>query len=87
MFPRVHPDRAKEALRLGVLAVLKYPVPAAELRATVLQALEQCEPRPVEVPAPPAASPPGMVHPTRPLIAPPTDRPMEPGEPCRPKPR
>jgi two-component system response regulator HydG len=27
------------------MAVLKYPVPAAELRAAVLQALEQCEPR------------------------------------------
>ncbi|WP_165227301.1 sigma-54-dependent transcriptional regulator [Aquisphaera insulae] len=46
MFPRAHPDRAKEALRLGAMAVLKYPVPAAELRAAVLQALEQCEPRP-----------------------------------------
>src|ERR1700740_3477435 len=26
------PERAKEALRLGALAVLKYPVPATELR-------------------------------------------------------
>ena len=43
LFPRLHPDRAKEALRLGAMAVLKYPVPAAELRAAVLQALEQCE--------------------------------------------
>ena len=40
MFPRLHADRAKEALRLGAMAVLKYPVPAAELRAAVLQALE-----------------------------------------------
>ncbi len=40
LFPRHHPERAKEALRLGAMAVLKYPVPAAELRATVLQALE-----------------------------------------------
>ena len=45
LFPRLHPDRAKEALRLGAMAVLKYPVPAAELRAAVLQALEQCEAR------------------------------------------
>src|SRR5439155_8039380 len=45
LFPRLHPERAKEALRLGAMAVLKYPVPAAELRAAVLQALEQCEPR------------------------------------------
>ena len=51
MFPRVHPERAKEALRLGAMAVLKYPVPAAELRAAVLQALEQCESRPTEAPA------------------------------------
>jgi two-component system, NtrC family, response regulator HydG len=45
LFPRLHPERAKEALRLGAMAVLKYPVPAAELRAAVLQALEQCESR------------------------------------------
>ncbi|MGC8641813.1 MAG: sigma-54-dependent transcriptional regulator [Isosphaeraceae bacterium] len=51
MFPRVHPERAKEALRLGALAVLKYPVPAAELRAAVLQALEQCATEPVEAAA------------------------------------
>ncbi len=43
LFPRLHPERAKEALRLGAMAVLKYPVPAAELRAAVLQALERCE--------------------------------------------
>ncbi len=48
LFPRLHPERAKEALRLGAMAVLKYPVPAAELRAAVLQALEQCETRPGE---------------------------------------
>ena len=36
LFPRLHPERAKEALRLGAMAVLKYPVPAAELRAAVL---------------------------------------------------
>ncbi len=48
MFARVHPERAKEALRLGAMAVLKYPVPAAELRAAVLQALEQCETAPID---------------------------------------
>ena len=56
LFPRLHPDRAKEALRLGAMAVLKYPVPAAELRAAVLQALEQCEARHGE-PAHATASP------------------------------
>ena len=55
LFPRLHPERAKEALRLGAMAVLKYPVPAAELRAAVLQALERCEARQVD-PAPAAAS-------------------------------
>ena len=48
LFPRLHPERAKEALRLGAMAVLKYPVPAAELRAAVLQALELCEARAAE---------------------------------------
>ena len=48
LFPRLHPERAKEALRLGAMAVLKYPVPAAELRAAVLQALERCETRHTE---------------------------------------
>jgi two-component system response regulator HydG len=46
LFPRLDPQRAGEALRLGAMAVLRYPVPAAELRAAVLQALEQCAPRP-----------------------------------------
>src|SRR5262249_13650014 len=32
LFPRLHPARAKEALRLGAMAVLRYPLPAAELR-------------------------------------------------------
>ena len=54
LFPRLHPERAKEALRLGAMAVLKYPVPAAELRAAVLQALELSEARASE----PAAAPP-----------------------------
>ncbi len=48
LFPRVDPGRAKEALRLGAIAVLNYPVPAAELRAAVLQALEQPELRQAE---------------------------------------
>ena len=48
LFPRLHPERAKEALRMGAMAVLKYPVPAAELRAAVLQALERCEARSVD---------------------------------------
>src|SRR6516225_759050 len=59
LFPRLHPERAKEALRLGAMAVLKYPVPAAELRAAVLQALEQCEARPRESASGPTASGPG----------------------------
>jgi two-component system response regulator HydG len=46
LFRRLHPERAKEALRRGATAVLRYPVPAAELRAAVLQALQQRAPRP-----------------------------------------
>jgi DNA-binding NtrC family response regulator len=46
LFPRLHPERAKEALRRGATAVLRYPVPAAELRAAVVQALQECAPRP-----------------------------------------
>ncbi len=45
LFPRLHPDRAREALKLGAAAVLKYPVPAGELRAAVLQAALLCESR------------------------------------------
>ncbi len=58
LFPRLHPERAKEALRLGAMAVLKYPVPAAELRAAVLQALERCEARAIRAGAAPLAAAP-----------------------------
>src|SRR6516165_3451942 len=37
LFPRLDPQRAREALRLGAMAVLRYPVPAADLRAAVVQ--------------------------------------------------
>jgi len=57
LFPRLHPERAKEALRSGAMAVLKYPVPAAELRAAVLQALERSEARSAEPAGSAAASP------------------------------
>jgi two-component system response regulator HydG len=56
LFPRLHPERGKEALRLGAMAVLKYPVPASELRAAVLQALELCEARGTETGNPAAPS-------------------------------
>jgi two-component system response regulator HydG len=56
LFPRLHAERAKEALRLGAMAVLKYPVPAAELRAAVLQALELCEARASESVSPAASA-------------------------------
>jgi two-component system response regulator HydG len=66
MFPRVHPERAREALRMGAMAVLKYPVPAAELRAAVLQALEQCESHPEEPPSPAPLGLAGGTTPARP---------------------
>src|SRR4051812_41587982 len=39
LFSSPMPERVKEAVRLGALAVLRYPVPANELRAAVMQAL------------------------------------------------
>ncbi len=85
LFPRLHPERAKEALRMGAMAVLKYPVPAAELRAAVLQALERCEARTVDPVSPspqalipgvakaqassPAAAIDGAPAPPRPFVA------------------
>lgn len=39
LFASANLDRAREALRMGALTVLKYPVPATELRAAVTQAL------------------------------------------------
>ena len=39
LFPSPHPERTREALRSGALSVLRYPVPATELRAAVSQAL------------------------------------------------
>ena len=41
LFPSAHPERAREATRLGATAVLKFPMPATELRAAVTQACEQ----------------------------------------------
>ena len=32
-FPGPHPERAREALRMGATTVLKFPMPATELRA------------------------------------------------------
>src|SRR5262249_45653425 len=52
LFPGSYPERTKEALRLGALAVLKYPVPATELRAAGTQALG---PLGAPVPAPATA--------------------------------
>lgn len=61
LFSQAHPERTKEAARLGATAILKYPVPAAELRATVMQGLESCEGHhripaasqaPIELPSP-----------------------------------
>src|SRR5262245_16135966 len=51
----LHAGRAIEALRLGAVAVLRYPVPAAELRAAVSQALDHREARPFEAAGPTGA--------------------------------
>ena len=39
LFSSPMPELARQAMRQGALAVLKYPVPATELRAAVMQAL------------------------------------------------
>ena len=41
LFPAAHPERAREAMRLGATTVLKFPMPATELRAAVTQACER----------------------------------------------
>ena len=70
LFPRLHPGRAEEAVRLGAMAVLKYPVPAAELRAAVLQALERGAARPRESAAVATASGPGSAAAESPAVMP-----------------
>src|SRR3954453_9221587 len=52
LFPGSNAERTKEALRLGALAVLRYPVPATELRAAVTQALGPVAAQPQATPAP-----------------------------------
>lgn len=85
MFPRLHPERSKEAIRQGAAAVLKYPAPAAELRAAVLQALELApsrrpSPTPADDDRPALASEPATpapadeFRPAQPPPAPPTSR-------------
>jgi two-component system response regulator HydG len=74
LFPRADSDRAKEALRQGAMAVLTYPVPAAELRAAVVQALDQSGGRPATDPVggdagPAPASPAGFELAAVPLTA------------------
>jgi two-component system response regulator HydG len=69
MFPRFHSERAKLALRLGAMAVLKYPVPATELRAAVLQALENRDARADETPVIDSSSNFGSGQPARPVAA------------------
>jgi two-component system response regulator HydG len=56
LFPTPNADRTKESLRLGALAVLRYPVPATELRAAVTQALGSIPPRPVDPPLMPVGA-------------------------------
>ena len=46
VFPHLHADRAREATRRGEAAVLKFPVPATQLRAAVAHALGQVEESP-----------------------------------------
>jgi two-component system response regulator HydG len=68
LFASANLDRAREALRMGALTVLKYPVPASELRAAVTQALGPIKAQPsaplasAAPAAPPVASAPVRVE-------------------------
>jgi two-component system response regulator HydG len=60
LFSTPMPVRVREALRRGALAVLRYPLPATELRGAVVQALaRRC-----------GNAPPAAVHPASPAPAP-----------------
>ena len=41
LFPGPHPERSREATQRGATAILRFPLPATELRAAVAQALER----------------------------------------------
>ena len=61
LFPGPHPERAREAFQRGAAAVLRFPMPATQLRAAVAQ----CLGLPEEAPPPhgPAANGFGHAHP------------------------
>ncbi len=44
LFPGPNPERSREATRMGATTVLKFPMPATELRAAVTQACERTTP-------------------------------------------
>jgi DNA-binding NtrC family response regulator len=44
LFPGPNPEKAREATRMGAATVLRFPMPATELRAAVTQACEQSSP-------------------------------------------
>ncbi len=41
LFPGPNPERARDAIRMGATTVLRFPMPATELRAAVTQACER----------------------------------------------
>jgi two-component system response regulator HydG len=59
LFSAPSPERAKDALRQGALAVLRFPLPATELRAAVTQALAPRAPGSVPSAFPAGHSAPG----------------------------
>jgi two-component system response regulator HydG len=44
LFPGPNPEKAREATRMGAATVLRFPMPATELRAAVTQACERSSP-------------------------------------------
>ncbi|HWE37551.1 MAG TPA: sigma-54 dependent transcriptional regulator [Isosphaeraceae bacterium] len=62
LFPVLHNDRAREARQRGAANVLKFPLPATQLRAAVAQALGTPEPAPAFEPRPATPQAPPMAN-------------------------
>lgn len=56
IFSKIHQERNREAMRMGASAVLRYPIPPNEIRASVIQALQDRRPQTASTPAPATTS-------------------------------
>ncbi len=75
LFPGPHPERAREALQRGACSVLRFPMPATQLRATVAQCMGPAqESPPASPPSQATAATNGRHLPVEPV---PASRPVE----------